>query len=345
LRDDVIPAAVHGTGLTVHVGGQTAASADLAGIVSGKLPLFLLVIVGLGFLLLMVAFRSILVPLTAAVMNVLAAAASFGVVVAVFQWGWGSEFLGLGKAGPVEAELPLIMLAILFGLSMDYQVFLVSRIHEEWEHTRDNHRAIRIGQTETGRLINAAALIMICVFTAFIFGGQRVIAEYGLGLAAAVAIDAFVLRTVLVPALMHLLGPANWWLPGWLDRILPRLSIEGTPARKSAPIQSAVVPTPRETPGPTAPKSIGIAYLWWFFLGLFGGHHFYLGRPRLGLIYLCTLGLSGLGWLADAAVLPRQVRSANARDVRGTSYSEQTPQPTSTSTSPCGDTTPIRLDV
>ncbi|MDX3660009.1 MMPL family transporter [Streptomyces sp. ID05-26A] len=367
LRDDVIPAAVRGTGLTVHVGGQTAASADLADIVSGKLPLFLVVIVGLGFLLLMVAFRSILVPLTAAVMNLLAAAASFGVVVAVFQWGWGSELLGLGKAGPVEAELPLIMLAILFGLSMDYQVFLVSRIHEEWEHTRDNHRAIRIGQTETGRLINAAALIMICVFTAFIFGGQRVIAEYGLGLAAAVAIDAFVLRTVLVPALMHMLGPANWWLPGWLDRILPRLSIEGAPARKSAlspagarpaartkarhhpvtepkpsaPTRPAVVSTPREDSGQTAPKSIGIAYLWWFFLGLFGGHHFYLGRTGLGWIYLCTLGLSGLGWLADAAFLPRQVRSTNAR---ATPHSEQTPQPAPTSASPHSDTIAIKLD-
>ncbi|WP_430727452.1 MMPL family transporter [Streptomyces aurantiacus] len=336
LREDVIPAAERGTGLTVHVGGPTAASADLADTVTGKLSLFLAVIVGLGCLLLMIAFRSVLVPLTAAVMNLLASAASFGVVVAVFQWGWGSELLGLGKAGPVEAELPLIMLAILFGLSMDYQVFLVSRMHEEWEHTRDNHRAIRIGQAETGRLINAAALIMICVFTAFVFAGQRVIAEYGVGLAAAVAIDAFVLRTVLVPALMHLLGPANWWLPGWLDRLLPRLSIEGAPA--SGPAFAAPAPAPasaaptvlvpaRTAPvapapaskgkgraaGPKAPKSVGVAYLWWFFLGLFGGHHFYLGRTGRGLVDLFTIGLCGLGWLADGATLPRQVRSANAR--------------------------------
>ncbi|MDQ0776389.1 RND superfamily putative drug exporter [Streptomyces aurantiacus] len=354
LREDVIPAAERGTGLTVHVGGPTAASADLADIVTGKLSLFLAVIVGLGCLLLMIAFRSVLVPLTAAVMNLLASAASFGVVVAVFQWGWGSELLGLGKAGPVEAELPLIMLAILFGLSMDYQVFLVSRMHEEWEQTRDNHRAIRIGQAETGRLINAAALIMICVFTAFVFAGQRVIAEYGVGLAAAVAIDAFVLRTVLVPALMHLLGPANWWLPGWLDRILPRLSIEGAPVSgptlaAPAPASAAqtvlvpasaaptvlvpagtapVVPAPAGTApfvpapaskgkgraaGPHAPKSVGVAYLWWFFLGLFGGHHFYLGRTGRGLVDLFTIGLCGLGWLADGATLPRQVRSANAR--------------------------------
>jgi len=377
LREDVIPAAERGTGLTVHVGGPTAASADLADIVTGKLSLFLAVIVGLGCLLLMIAFRSVLVPLTAAVMNLLASAASFGVVVAVFQWGWGSELLGLGKAGPVEAELPLIMLAILFGLSMDYQVFLVSRMHEEWEHTRDNHRAIRIGQAETGRLINAAALIMICVFTAFVFAGQRVIAEYGVGLAAAVAIDAFVLRTVLVPALMHLLGPANWWLPGWLDWILPRLSIESTPAsgpaltapapasasavptvladasvppvvpvpasaapaipvparvppavraqarhhlvaetaaEPSTPVRPAVAPASRRGAGPGAPKSVGVAYLWWFFLGLFGGHHFYLGRTGRGLVDLFTIGFCGLGWLADGATLPRQVRSANARN-------------------------------
>ena len=150
------------------------------------------------------------------------------------------------------------MLAILFGLSMDYQVFLVSRMHEEWVHSRDNHRAIRVGQAETGRLINAAALIMICVFIAFVFGGQRVIAEYGVGLAAAVAIDAFVLRTVLVPALMHLLGPANWWLPGWLDRILPRFSIEGSSA--PAPVVGSpiarVSTTRRVRPvGPAGPPS------------------------------------------------------------------------------------------
>jgi RND superfamily putative drug exporter len=256
-------------------------------------------------------------------MNLLAAAASFGVVVAVFQWGWGSELLGLGKAGPIQAELPLVMLAILFGLSMDYQVFLVSRMHEEWQHSRDNHRAIRVGQTETGRLINAAALVMVCVFTAFVFSGQRVIAEYGVGLAVAVAIDAFVLRTALVPALMHLLGPANWWLPGRLDRILPRFSIEGTqavdtsavrvpPTRRTSPVvgETTGLSTPRE------PKSAGVAYLWWFALGLFGGHHFYLGRTGWGVLYLCTIGFGGVGWLADALFLPWQIRRVNGRIAR-----------------------------
>ena len=239
LRHDVVPAAEKGTSLKVYVGGSTAISQDFAGVLTGKLPLFLGVIITLGCLLLLLAFRSILVPLTAAAMNVLAAAASFGVVVAIFQWGWGADLLHVGGAGPVEAFVPSIMLAILFGLSMDYQVFLVSRMHEEWTHTRDNERAVRIGQAETGRVITAAALIMIFVFAGFILGGERVIAEFGIGLAAAVAIDAFFLRTVLVPALMHLIGPANWWLPGWLDRILPHLSVE--PADEPGP---ALIPRP-----------------------------------------------------------------------------------------------------
>jgi len=226
IRDDVAPAAESGSTMEVYVGGPTAIFKDFAGVLTGKLPLFIAVVVLLGFLLLLLAFRSIVVPLTAALMNLLATAASFGVVTAVFQWGWGSELIGAGAAGPVEAFLPVIMLAILFGLSMDYQVFLVSRMHEEWVHTGDNRRSVVIGQAATGRVITAAALIMISVFGAFVLGGERVIAEFGVGLAAAVAIDAFVLRTVLVPALMHAFGRANWWLPGWLDRVLPHLSVD-----------------------------------------------------------------------------------------------------------------------
>jgi len=175
--------------------------------------------------LLMIAFRSLLVPLTAAVMNLLAVAASFGLVVAVFQWGWGSSLIGSGT-GPVEAYLPIIMIAILFGLSMDYQVFLVSRMHEEWTHTGDNEQAILRGQANTGRVITAAALIMICVFLSFAFGGQRIIAEFGIGLGGAVLIDAFIIRTVLVPSLMHFFGKANWWLPTWLDKIIPNVALE-----------------------------------------------------------------------------------------------------------------------
>ena len=160
--------------------------------------------------------------------DLLAAGASFGVIVAVFQWGWLTDPLGLGKAGPVEAFLPVLMLAVLFGLSMDYQVFLVSRMHEEWVHGGDNARAIQVGQATTGRVITAAAAIMICVFGAFVFGGQRVIAEFGLGLAVAVAIDALILHTVLVPAVMHLCGARNWWLPSAVDRHLPHLAVEPT---------------------------------------------------------------------------------------------------------------------
>jgi len=226
LRADIVPAAERGSTMRAYVGGTTATFKDFASVLTGKLPLFLGVIIALGCLLLLLAFRSIVVPLTAAVMNLFATAASFGVVIAVFQFGWGSEALGAGAAGPVEAFLPVIMLAILFGLSMDYQVFLVSRIHEEWAATHDNRRAVIVGQAETGRVITAAASIMVCVFLAFVLDGERVIAEFGIGLAAAVAIDALLLRTILVPSLMHLFGSANWWLPGWLDRLLPHVSIE-----------------------------------------------------------------------------------------------------------------------
>ncbi|MEV6393201.1 MMPL family transporter [Streptomyces sp. NPDC051907] len=226
LRQDVLPAAEDGTSLDVQVGGVTAGYDDFAEIIVGKLPLFVGVVIALGCLLLLFAFRSIGIPLKAAAMNVAAVASSFGIVVAIFQWGWGSELLGLGRAGPIEPFLPVIMVSVLFGLSMDYQVFLVSRMYEEWLETRDNRRAVRVGLAETSRVINSAAVIMISVFLAFVLSGDRVIAMFGIALAAAVALDAFVLRTLLVPALMHMLGGANWWLPGWLDRRLPRISIE-----------------------------------------------------------------------------------------------------------------------
>ena len=222
LRDTLIPDAEAGTSLRVYVGGQTAIFQDFAAVLAGKLLLFIAVIVLLGCLLLLVAFRSIVIPLTAAAMNLLAAGASVGVVVAVFQWGWGSDALGLGKPGPIEAFLPVMLVAILFGLSMDYQVFLVSRMREEWLRTGDNARAIRIGQAETGRVITAAAAIMVAVFLAFVAGGRRPIGEFGLGLAIAILLDALLLRTILVPAAMQVVGRANWWLPSWLDRMIPR---------------------------------------------------------------------------------------------------------------------------
>ncbi|MDX5562499.1 MMPL family transporter [Streptomyces sp. ID05-04B] len=226
LRTEVLPRAEAGTSLDVQVGGVTAGYDDFADVIVDKLPLFVGVVVGLGCLLLLLAFRSVGIPLKAAVMNVAAVAAAFGIVVAVFQWGWGSDLLGLGRAGPIEPFLPVIMVSVLFGLSMDYQVFLVGRMYEEWLETGDNRRAVRIGLAETSRVINSAAVIMISVFLAFVLSGDRVIAMFGIALAAAVALDAFVLRTLLVPALMHLLGGANWWLPRALDRRLPRISIE-----------------------------------------------------------------------------------------------------------------------
>ncbi|MGW0779372.1 MMPL family transporter [Streptomyces sp. NPDC002913] len=241
LRHEVLPQTEETSSLQAHVGGVTASYDDFAGIIVGKLPLFVGVVITLGCLLLLLAFRSLAVPLKAAVMNVAAVAASFGVVVAVFQWGWGSELLGLGSAGPIEPFLPVIMVSVLFGLSMDYQVFLVGRMYEEWLETGDNRRSVRVGLAETGRVINSAAVIMISVFLAFVLSGDRVIAMFGIALAAAVALDAFVLRTLLVPALMHLLGGANWWLPARLDPLLPRISIEPP----DSPVPHAKIPEER----------------------------------------------------------------------------------------------------
>lgn len=250
LREDVIPRAVRDNSMEVHVGGVTAGHDDFAEVIVGKLPLFVAVVVALGCVLLLLAFRSVGIPVKAAAMNVAAVASSFGVVVAIFQWGWGSEPMGLGGAGPIEPFLPVIMVSVLFGLSMDYQVFLVSRMYEEWLETGDNRRAVRVGLAETSRVINSAAVIMIAVFLAFVLSGDRIIAMFGIALAAAVALDAFVLRTLLVPALMHLLGGANWWLPAWLDRRLPRISIE-------PPDRSPRTPLPAQRPGEDSAEPAG----------------------------------------------------------------------------------------
>ncbi len=226
LRADTIPPAVEGSNLTVYVGGITAIFADFADVLTAKLPLFIGVVVLLSFLLLAIVFRSILVPITAAVMNLLSAAAAFGILTAVFQWGWLGGVFGVNRTGPVESFLPVMLFAILFGLSMDYEVFLVMRIHEEWLRTGDNREAVRRGLAVTGRTITAAAVIMVLVFGSFILGGQRIIKEFGLGLAAAILVDAVVIRSALVPSLMLLFGKANWWFPSWLDRVLPKIHVE-----------------------------------------------------------------------------------------------------------------------
>ena len=226
LRSKVLPQLYEGTGNHIYVYGLTAIMVDFAKVLSAKMLLFFLAVIGLSFILLLVAFRSVIIPVTAAVMNLFAAASSFGVAVAIFQWGWFGDSIGVGKGGPIEAFVPVIFFAILFGLSMDYQVFLVSRMHEEWVHTKNNHRAVMIGQGETGGIITAAALIMISVFSGFILGDGRVIKLFGIGLASAIFLDAFVVRTLLVPALMHKLGRGNWYFPKWLERITPRVSLE-----------------------------------------------------------------------------------------------------------------------
>jgi RND superfamily putative drug exporter len=226
LRDQVIPSTLAGQKLSVYVGGQTALADDEASQLSSKFPLFVGMVVALSFLLLMIVFRSLLIPATAAVMNLLSAGAAFGVITAVFQEGWLDSLVGVSRTGPVSPLVPILMFAVLFGLSMDYEVFLVSRIHEEWLKRRDNAHAVNEGQAITGRTITALAIIMVVVFAAFILSTDRTIKMIGLGMATAIAVDALVVRTMLVPAVMHTLGASNWYLPAWLDRRLPHLDLE-----------------------------------------------------------------------------------------------------------------------
>ncbi|MEX1007834.1 MAG: MMPL family transporter [Acidimicrobiia bacterium] len=225
LRDDVIPSVV-AKQVDVKVGGITAAADDFANYTAGRLPLFIGAVLLLSFLLLMLVFRSLLVPLKAVIMNLLSIGAAFGVIVAVFQWGWGASLIGVGRSTPIEAWAPVFIFAIVFGLSMDYEVFLLSRIREEYDRTGDNATAVADGLALTARVITAAAAIMVCVFGSFVFGSEVALKIMGLGLAVAVLVDATVVRLVLVPSTMELLGDWNWWIPKWLDRVLPRVHIE-----------------------------------------------------------------------------------------------------------------------
>jgi putative drug exporter of the RND superfamily len=227
LRSGVVPPVAARSGMTVYVGGVTAGAVDFATVLGHKLPLFIGVVVLLSALLLMVVFRSLVIPLQAAIMNLLSISASLGVIVAIFQWGWLGGLLGI-HPGPIESFIPVMLFAIVFGLSMDYEVFLVSRIHERWTQTRDNSRAVAEGLALTGRVVTAAAAIMVCVFLSFMLGEDRVIKEFGLSLASAVFLDALVVRCLLLPAVLHLVGRRTWLLPAWLERLLPRINIEGT---------------------------------------------------------------------------------------------------------------------
>jgi RND superfamily putative drug exporter len=213
--------------MTVFAGGQTAGYIDLAARIADKLPQMILIVVGLSFIVLTLAFRSLLVPLKAAIANLLSVAAAYGVVTFVFQEGHGASLIGLDGSVPIASYVPLLMFAILFGLSMDYEVFLMTQIQEHYKEEGDAHKAVVDGLANTGRVITSAALIMVCVFSSFVLNGNAVVKEFGVGLAVAIAIDATIVRCLAVPAVMALMGDRAWWLPKWLDRILPPISIEG----------------------------------------------------------------------------------------------------------------------
>ncbi len=235
LRNDVIPGIEGGSGTQFLVTGGVAGNVDAQDRITERMPYLFAGVIGLSFLLLMVVFRSVLVAAKAAVMNLLSIGAAYGVIVAVFQWGWGAELINV-QEGPVETFIPMMMFAILFGLSMDYEVFLISRIREEYVNGNDNATAVAYGLTATARVITAAAAIMVAVFGSFILGADRIIKEFGLGLSVAILVDATIVRLFLVPATMELLGDRNWWMPRWLDRILPHVNVEGTETPTRRPL-------------------------------------------------------------------------------------------------------------
>ncbi len=225
LRGQVIPAATAGTGVQVYVGGETAAGADASAFLSARLPWVIALVIVLAFILLTVVFRSLVIPLKAAVMNLLSIGAAYGVIVAVFQWGWLGALFGVSRTGPIDPWIPMMMFTIVFGLSMDYEVFLLSRMREQWLAHGDSSRAVADGLATTARVITAAAAIMVCVFGSFVINDPlHILDVFGLGLAAAILVDATLVRMVLVPSVMEVLGAANWWLPRWLRRILPSAS-------------------------------------------------------------------------------------------------------------------------
>jgi putative drug exporter of the RND superfamily len=237
LRDDVIPAAIGGSRVHAYVGGQTAAFEDIASVLAGRQLVFLGVVIGIIFVLIAMAFRSIVVAAKAAITTALSALAAFGVLVLVFQHGWGASALGVDHTGPIESFLPVIVFAILFGLSTDYEVFIMSRIREEYVAGHAPAQAIDRGISAIGRVVVACGLIMCAVFLSFLLGDERTIKEFGVGLGAAIAIDAFVVRMVIVPAVLTILGPRAWYMPRWLDRVIPRITIEAPsePAGRTRP--------------------------------------------------------------------------------------------------------------
>jgi RND superfamily putative drug exporter len=228
LRDDVLPPAEEASGVDVNVTGSVAVNVDFSSYLAGRLVWFFAAVLTISFLLLMTVFRSLLVPLKAVIMNLLSIGAAYGIVVAIFQWGWLGDLFGVAPA-PVEPFIPMMLFAIVFGLSMDYEVFLLSRVKEEWNRTRDSHESVANGLAQTARVISAAAAIMVFIFFSFLLESDRVTKLFGMGLGIAVFLDATVVRMLLVPATMELLGDKNWWMPRWLDRLLPNIDVEGHP--------------------------------------------------------------------------------------------------------------------
>ena len=245
LRDDVLPPVEDAAGVKVAVTGIVAANIDFSGILSDRLPLFFLAVLALSFLLLMAVFRSLLVPLKAVIMNLLSIGAAYGIAVALFQWGWLSDLTGV-QPGPIEPWVPMMLFAVVFGLSMDYEVFLLSRVREEWHRTGDSHTSVADGLAATAKVITAAAAIMVVVFGAFMLENERTMKLMGTGLATAIFLDATIVRMLLVPATMELLGDRNWWLPKWLDRILPNIAVEGTSAAAPLDDQDPEVRVPQD---------------------------------------------------------------------------------------------------
>jgi RND superfamily putative drug exporter len=251
LRDDVLPGALSASdvdsGIDSYVTGQTASFIDISEKLGSRLPIFIAAVVGVSFLLLMLVFRSVVVPFKAAIMNLLSIGGAYGVVVAVFQWGWGNGLIGVDQTVPVSPFLPMIMFAILFGLSMDYEVFLLSRVREEFVRTGDSHQSVVDGLAATARVITSAALIMMSVFAAFLLSPDVEVKMFAVGLTVAVLVDATIVRMILVPSTMALMGDANWWLPRWLDRMLPHIDVEG-----ASVIEALEVPIPRVVEEPVA---------------------------------------------------------------------------------------------
>jgi putative drug exporter of the RND superfamily len=243
LRNEVVPKALEGSKVQAYVAGAGPANKDFSAYLAKRTPIFFGAVLGLSFLLLMIVFRSLLVPLKAVIMNLLSIGASYGIVVAIFQWGWLGSVVGVGKGAPIEPFLPMMLFAIVFGLSMDYEVFLLSRMKEEFDRTGDNASAVADGLAMTARVITAAAAIMVVVFGAFMLEEARTIKMFGIGLASAVFFDATIVRMLLVPATMELLGAKNWWLPKWLGKILPRINVEGHHLEVPAASTAATIST------------------------------------------------------------------------------------------------------